>query len=225
MSPAPRRRAAPRSRAARRSVPRGVIPARGQGDATARLATFRAEAERAGATVAEVASADGGSRRGRALSARGQSAGDAAHGRRRAARGHALGRDALEIPTDASDGNDLNAVSAAFAGVAETGTLVLVSGADNPTTLNFLPDNTSSWSCSPKTSSAISRACSRRLRERYGAGAAAHDEFHHRPVAFRRHRADAAVWRARAAPAGLSVTIGETTLWSRSREFDGERNR
>ena len=26
-------------------------------------------------------------------------------------------------------------------GVAETGTLVLVSGADNPTTLNFLPDN------------------------------------------------------------------------------------
>jgi L-lactate dehydrogenase complex protein LldG len=31
-------------------------------------------------------------------------------------------------------------VSHAFAAVAETGTLVLVSGADNPTTLNFLPD-------------------------------------------------------------------------------------
>ena len=30
--------------------------------------------------------------------------------------------------------------SHAFAGVAESGTLVLTSGADNPTTLNFLPD-------------------------------------------------------------------------------------
>lgn len=33
------------------------------------------------------------------------------------------------------------AVSLAFAGVAETGTLALLSGADTPTTLNFLPDN------------------------------------------------------------------------------------
>jgi L-lactate dehydrogenase complex protein LldG len=32
-------------------------------------------------------------------------------------------------------------VSHAFGAVAETGTLVLASGADNPTTLNFLPDN------------------------------------------------------------------------------------
>ena len=56
--------------------------------------------------------------------------------------GDALGRDtALEISHGPSDGHDLNAVSAAFAAVAETGTLALVSGADNPTTLNFLPDN------------------------------------------------------------------------------------
>jgi len=32
-------------------------------------------------------------------------------------------------------------VSHAFGGVAETGTLVLTSGQDNPTSLNFLPDN------------------------------------------------------------------------------------
>jgi L-lactate dehydrogenase complex protein LldG len=32
------------------------------------------------------------------------------------------------------------AVSHAFGGVAESGTLVLTSGRDNPTTLNFLPD-------------------------------------------------------------------------------------
>ena len=46
----------------------------------------------------------------------------------------------LEVSTGASDGHQLAAVSHAFAGVAETGTLVMASGPDNPTTLNFLPD-------------------------------------------------------------------------------------
>ena len=40
-----------------------------------------------------------------------------------------------------SDGGDLNAVSHAFGGVAESGTAVMVSGPENPSTLNFLPDN------------------------------------------------------------------------------------
>jgi L-lactate dehydrogenase complex protein LldG len=46
----------------------------------------------------------------------------------------------LEVTTGASDGRQLASVSHAFGGVAETGTLVMTSGADNPTTLNFLPD-------------------------------------------------------------------------------------
>jgi L-lactate dehydrogenase complex protein LldG len=46
----------------------------------------------------------------------------------------------LEVTTGASDGHQLASVSHAFAGVAETGTLVMASGPDNPTTLNFLPD-------------------------------------------------------------------------------------
>jgi len=46
----------------------------------------------------------------------------------------------LERSIGPSDGADLVAVSRAFAGVAETATLVLLSGFDNPTTLNFLPD-------------------------------------------------------------------------------------
>ena len=37
-------------------------------------------------------------------------------------------------------GSDLAGLSMAYAGVAETGTLVMRSGADTPTTLNFLPD-------------------------------------------------------------------------------------
>jgi L-lactate dehydrogenase complex protein LldG len=47
----------------------------------------------------------------------------------------------LEVTTGVSDGKQLASISHAFAGVAETGTLILTSGPDNPTTLNFLPDN------------------------------------------------------------------------------------
>ena len=47
----------------------------------------------------------------------------------------------LDIKHGPSDGLDLNALAFAFAGIAETGTLAMVSGPDNPTTLNFLPDN------------------------------------------------------------------------------------
>jgi L-lactate dehydrogenase complex protein LldG len=48
---------------------------------------------------------------------------------------------ALDVSVGASDGQQLASVSHAFGGVAETGTLVLTAGPDNPTTLNFLPDN------------------------------------------------------------------------------------
>ena len=48
---------------------------------------------------------------------------------------------ALEVSVGRSDGRQLAAVSHAFKAVAETGTLVLVSGPDNPTTLNFLPEH------------------------------------------------------------------------------------
>ncbi|WP_370675349.1 lactate utilization protein C [Pleomorphomonas sp. PLEO] len=52
------------------------------------------------------------------------------------------GREAqLSVTTGPSAGQDLVGLSHADAGVAETGTVVLTSGADNPTTLNFLPDH------------------------------------------------------------------------------------
>ena len=47
----------------------------------------------------------------------------------------------LGIRRGRSDGKDLVSVTGAFAGVAETGTLVLASGPEAPTTLNFLPDD------------------------------------------------------------------------------------
>jgi L-lactate dehydrogenase complex protein LldG len=46
----------------------------------------------------------------------------------------------LEVASGAAEPADEISLSCAFAGVAETGTLVLLSGPDNPTTLNFLPE-------------------------------------------------------------------------------------
>jgi L-lactate dehydrogenase complex protein LldG len=46
----------------------------------------------------------------------------------------------LTVATGPSNGSDLASVSYAFGAVAESGTLMLLSGPDNPTTLNFLPD-------------------------------------------------------------------------------------
>ena len=45
----------------------------------------------------------------------------------------------LEASSGIADGDDAVSVTTAFAGVAETGTLVTHSGPDTPTTLNFLP--------------------------------------------------------------------------------------
>ena len=118
------------------------MPKRGQGDLAARLATFKAEAERAQASVAEVAEwADAPAEIARYL-ARRQFAGDLAHGRRSAPRRRCRGakprsRFSAAHPTDATS----TPSRPLSRGVAETGTLALVSGADNPTTLNFLPDN------------------------------------------------------------------------------------
>lgn len=45
----------------------------------------------------------------------------------------------LEVERRAAVGEDLMSVTGAFAGIAESGTLVLLSGPHSPTTLNFLP--------------------------------------------------------------------------------------
>ena len=75
----------------------------------------------------------------------------------------------LEIRLGASDGNDLAAISHAFAAVAETGTLVLTSGPDNPTTLNFLPDVHIVVVSASDVVSDFETAMAR-LRGRFGAG-------------------------------------------------------
>jgi L-lactate dehydrogenase complex protein LldG len=122
-------------------APRGILPARGQGDAAHRLATFRTMAEFAQATIVEV---EGASEVPQAIAEFLRDLNLPPTVRCGAdPRLAALPWDktTLEVSTGPSEGTDLNAVSHALAGVAETGTLALVSGSDNPTTLNFLPDN------------------------------------------------------------------------------------
>ena len=51
------------------------------------------------------------------------------------------GQPLLSVETGAARAEDEISLTAAFAGVAETGTLMLLSGPAGPTTLNFLPEN------------------------------------------------------------------------------------
>lgn len=163
------RRAAVAARLAQ--PPIGIVPARGQGDAVTRVARFKAEAERAAATVVEVAS----SAEVPAEIARYLRDGNMPATLRMGedARFAAMpwGATTIEISHGASDGHDLNAVSAAFAAVAETGTLALVSGPANPTTLNFLPDNHIAVVFARDVVGDLESVFTR-LRAAYGAGAA-----------------------------------------------------
>jgi L-lactate dehydrogenase complex protein LldG len=121
--------------------PPGIVPARGQLAAKERLALFRTMVEAANGGVDEI-----------------PDAGDVPSAVAALLRAHNLpmklkrGPDprlaalpwererTLEVSVGPSDGTDLVAMSHAFGAAAESGTLMLVSGPDNPTTLNFLPD-------------------------------------------------------------------------------------
>ncbi len=121
-------------------APKGIVPARGQGDPAARKEIFKTQALRAQTSLAEVASLDAVPAevatylRDNNLAAR--------------VRGGADPRLASMSWTEtdfileqAKEGSDLTSISIAFGGVAETGTLAFVAGKDNPTHLNFLPDH------------------------------------------------------------------------------------
>jgi L-lactate dehydrogenase complex protein LldG len=122
-------------------APRGVIPARGQGEPQERLATFRAMAEFAQATVAEAETADEVPHLVAAFLRDLNLPSTIRRGDDPRLAAMPWGRTTLEVSVGRSGGADLSAVSHALAGIAETGTIVMASGPDNPSTLNFLPDN------------------------------------------------------------------------------------
>lgn len=49
--------------------------------------------------------------------------------------------DRFQVEQRKATGKDVTVLTEAYAGIAETGSLVLLSGADSPTSLNYLPDN------------------------------------------------------------------------------------
>lgn len=122
---------------------RNLVPKRASLDAAGQVALFRAEAESVQATVdeagtlAEVPALVAKYLRRHNLPPR------LRHGEDRILAGLPWSEAApsLEVETGPARPADEVSLSCAFAGVAETGTLVLISGPDNPTTLNFLPEN------------------------------------------------------------------------------------
>jgi len=124
------------------AAPRGVIPARGQLPQQERIDLFCAMAVKFAAslerveTSADVPKAVAAYLRDRNLPARVRMGAD-----RRLAQMPWDAERSLEIATGHAETDDMVGVSHALAGVAETGTVLLHSGTDNPTTVNFLPEH------------------------------------------------------------------------------------
>jgi L-lactate dehydrogenase complex protein LldG len=134
------RRAVVEERLARH--PRGTIPARARPGEAVMLALFQTMIESQGAAVTRAATPE---------DAVGAITSDlSAHGLPLSLR---LGTDEvlralpwastreIRLLSGAADGEDVATLSRAVSAAAETGTLVLVSGPDNPTTLAFLPES------------------------------------------------------------------------------------
>jgi L-lactate dehydrogenase complex protein LldG len=122
--------------------PAGIVPARGHLPPKERLDLFVTMVERAAGTVARVAAGEGVPTavadflRRHNLPMRVQRGSDPYLATLPWHREATLAVDGGPV-----DPASLAAVSHAMSGVAETGTLALVSGPANPTSLNFLPDN------------------------------------------------------------------------------------
>lgn len=122
--------------------PTNLIPVQGKPDADARLDQFQAKAEAVACTVERLQRAD-------------QVPTAVAEYLRRHNLGPALAlapepwledlpwdrAPMLELRKQATGGSERAALTAGFAGVAETGTLVTLSGPRHPATLNFLPEH------------------------------------------------------------------------------------
>ena len=147
----------------------GVVPARGQLAPAERVALFCTMAEAAAATVARVASAaDVPGEVARFLRDANLPA-SLRMGADPALQALPWSSTTLDVSTGPSDGSDINGLSWAFGAVAESGTLALVSGQDNPTTLNFLPDN-HVVVVAARDVAGDYEAVLARVRERYGKG-------------------------------------------------------
>lgn len=120
----------------------GIIPARGQLPGEERIKLFSYYAEKYGATTTRIASIeDLPGEVSRYLKSRNLPASVRMGEDPFLKAAHFESEPVLTVLSGASDGTDLAGVSHARAAVAESGTLVLASGPDNPVTINFLPEH------------------------------------------------------------------------------------
>jgi L-lactate dehydrogenase complex protein LldG len=121
--------------------PRNLIPARGIGDEAHRVRVFTEMMEAVGGSVEildhmeDVPQAVADYLRNSNLPAHVRRGADPVLAKLPWHRGGAL-----EVTEGRAQDSDRASVTRAFAGVAESGTIIQVSGTDNPTTLNFLPE-------------------------------------------------------------------------------------
>ena len=116
-----------------------LIPARGKGTPGELVARFISEAEAASASLARLGSRDEIPNAVTAYLAANKQPTEIKAAPR--VKNVAWSQQpSLTVAFGRAEGNDHVGVSEAFAGIAETGTLMLLSGADNPATLSFLPD-------------------------------------------------------------------------------------
>lgn len=138
-APEAERRAAVDERLARH--PRNLIPARGQGDEAHRIRLFTEMMVAVGGTVEvlddinDVPQAVAEYLRNGNLPAHVRRGADPVLARLPWHRGGAI-----EVVEGRAHESDRAAMTRAFAGVAESGTIIQISGPENPTTLNFLPE-------------------------------------------------------------------------------------
>jgi L-lactate dehydrogenase complex protein LldG len=124
------------------AAPRGIIPGRAQLPEAEQIELFCTMAEQFGSTLArvsdygDVAAEVSGYLRAHNLPAAIRMGAD-----QRLKKAEWETEKNLEVRHGPSDGNDLAGVSHATGGIAETGTLAMMSGQDNPTTINFLPEH------------------------------------------------------------------------------------
>ncbi len=103
----------------------------------------------------------------------------------------------LTVEQGRAEKTDEVCISHALAGIAETGTLVLASGPDNPTTLNFLPEHHIAV-ISAGDIEGDTEAVWERVRARYGKGEMPRAvNMVTGPFPIRRHRTDDPSWRPR----------------------------
>lgn len=120
----------------------GLIPARGQLPQEERIAVFSKYAQKYGATVARIAAIDELPQEvGRYLKNHNLPASVRMGEDPLLKSANFASEPMLTVLLGASDGTDLAGVSHARGAVAESGTLVLASGPDNPVTITFLPEH------------------------------------------------------------------------------------